>query len=169
MKLLFSLVLALVFAVVDVNSKATIGFVDGVDTVATAAQEIPGCVSEATARLEMEFVNGMAISMFDLSVYDGVNITAAHLHCAPAGKTGPIVVVLYGGAKVDAVHGGLSYGNITNADIKPIDDMTSTCGVPIVNLASLYEAILKRMIYVNVHSTKCPPGEMRGQLMSLNH
>jgi hypothetical protein len=159
----------LFFAVVDVvNSKSTSGFIDGIDTIATAAQEIPGCVSDATARIEMEFVNGMAISLFDLNVYKGMNITAAHLHCAPAGKNGPVVVFLYTGPMVD-VDGGLVYGNITNANIVPIDNPTSTCGVPIVNVASLYEAILQRQIYLNIHSTKCPAGEVRGQLMSMTY
>jgi hypothetical protein len=172
MKLVLSLVVALFFAVVDVvNSKSTVGFIDEVDTLATAAQEVPACVSQsqATARMEMEFVDGMAITLFDLSVFKGVNITAAHLHCAPAGRNGPIVSVLYGGPRLGVVDGGLVFGNITNANIVPIDDITSTCGVPVVNVASLYEAILKRMIYVNIHSTKCPAGEIRGQLLSMKY
>jgi len=68
-------------------------------------------------------------------------ITAAHIHVAPAGKAGPIVVPLKA----------------------PVGGTSSGCVVVKQNLA---KAILMHpaAYYVNVHTTAFPAGAVRGQL-----
>ena len=65
--------------------------------------------------------------------------TAAHIHMAPKGKEGPVVVPLCGPCK---------------------SAVTKT--VPIS--ASVIAAIKKGDAYVNVHTARYPNGEIRGQL-----
>ena len=65
--------------------------------------------------------------------------TAAHIHMAGMGKAGNVVVPLCGPCKSGA-HG--------------------TATLP----AAVLKAFPKHLLYVNVHTTKNPAGEIRGQL-----
>jgi hypothetical protein len=65
--------------------------------------------------------------------------TAAHIHMAATGKSGPVVVPLCGPCKSGAK------GSATLT-------------------ASLLKALKKHLLYVNVHTAKNPAGEIRGQL-----
>ena len=67
-----------------------------------------------------------------------------------------------------SVDGELASGELTNAEILPIDPVASpTCGVTINNIASLQAAASAGRIYVNVHSEAFPAGVVRGQLFDL--
>jgi hypothetical protein len=106
---------------------------------------------------------------------DGTRLTQAHLHCAPPGQAGPIVVDLLG-----MVRGGLIAplelrATVSDANIvQEADQMTAeqmgcstTIGTPITNMSELIQAIQAGNIYVNVHSEQNPQGEIRGQLTSI--
>ena len=136
-----------------------------IDSMGTGEQEVTVCDTSTTARLGMTFYAGFSSVEFELDVYDGVNITQAHLHCAPAGVNGPVVAFLFGLQPPVHVDGELVYGEIMNDDIVSFDDPNGACGVTINNVASLYEAILQRKIYLNVHSTACPAGVTRAQMI----
>ena len=144
-------------------------------TRASGAQEIQppgGVVTDTSGRLELRFSRDLSSAFFVLDVFDGELITQAHLHCAPAGLNGPIVVFLAviapsvagpGGQDVD---GRLARGRITNADIEEVDfTQVESCGVPIVNVASLRAAVEAGLVYLNVHAEGNPAGEVRGQLL----
>ena len=64
---------------------------------------------------------------------------AAHVHLAPKGKAGPVVIALCAPCKANAK------------------------GVVSVS-RRVFEAVTKRRGYVNVHTAKNPTGEIRGQL-----
>ena len=64
---------------------------------------------------------------------------AAHVHFAPKGKAGPVVIALCAPCKASAK------------------------GVVSVS-RRVFEAVTKRRGYVNVHTAKNPTGEIRGQL-----
>lgn len=111
---------------------------------------------------------------FRLDVFDGTGITAAHLHCAPQGENGPIVVTLFSAgaptmsptttmATSTDVNGALSTGSFIQRDIEPTG---ATCDTPITTMAQLITAIEDGDIYVNVHSTSSPAGLIRGQVES---
>jgi hypothetical protein len=91
-------------------------------------------------------------------VQDGERVTQAHIHCAPAGANGPIVVFLAGfhdkGWDVD----GRWVSNATATDA----NITNTaCGA---TLAELAQAMKDGRTYVNVHTVANPGGEVRGQV-----
>ena len=146
------------------------GSLCSIDVYGSGMQEVPAVQTDASASLSMSFSSDLSYAEIQLSVYEGSDITQAHLHCAKAGSNGPVVAFLFGpdldGVDVDGV---LSYGVLTNEDIvsEPSLDFSDfeTCGVSINNIASLYEAILDRKIYLNVHSVDYPSGEVRAQVM----
>ncbi len=57
----------------------------------SGAQEVPPVVTNTTGEIEVEFNYDLTEAKFELEVDDGVAITQAHLHCAPAGVNGPVV------------------------------------------------------------------------------
>ena len=146
-------------------------------------QEVPppGVATSATGSIRLNFDAGLTEVAFDLRVHNGAGITQAHLHCARAGRNGPVVAFLFGlvspGIDVD---GRLAKGVLTNDDIVPQDcgagdedgdkdddkDKDVDGGKPVNNIASLLAAIRDGLIYVNVHSEAYPPGEIRGQIFS---
>ena len=72
-----------------------------------------------------------------------------------------VVAVLLNAAAPTNFDGNAAHGNIV---INPFEDPNNACGIPVNNIASLYEAILQRRIYLNVHSVANGGGETRGQL-----
>ena len=94
---------------------------------------------------------------FKLNVANINDVTAAHLHHGAAGENGPPVVNLFmGPTKAGAVNGQLVDGPITAASLAgPLAGKT---------LADLKTEIAAGRIYVNVHTTAYPDGEIRGQV-----
>ena len=133
---------------------------------ASGAQQVPRIVATKTkATLKLSFRRTMVSAGYELEVARGKDIVAAHLHCGVAGENGPVVVALFGGAATD-VDGVLATGVLRARDIFPHD--AATCGVPIVNIASLLAAIRAEVIYLNVHSVLNPGGEVRAQVLHLH-
>lgn len=132
---------------------------------ASGAQEVPPVATHTTAHVSLKFDEGFTKASYQLDIWKGVAITQVHLHCAAAGSNGAIVAFLFNVAPVPGpggvhIDGTASHGELTNAEIVPV-----TCAsIQVNNIASLYEAILNRLIYVNVHSEANPPGEVRGQI-----
>ena len=142
-------------------------------TSLSGAQEVtvpPGGVTTDTGgSVRVAFNRQLSRATIRVVVRRGVGITAAHLHCAPAGVNGAIVVPLFNNPAGQDVDGELDLGNqaiVENADIappQPPDD--AVCGAPLNNIASLAFAILSGRIYANVHNTANPAGVVRGQLL----
>mmetsp|Transcript_8620 Transcript_8620/g.14330 ORF Transcript_8620/g.14330 Transcript_8620/m.14330 type:complete len:216 (+) Transcript_8620:78-725(+) len=133
---------------------------------ASGAQEVPAIDSDTSAQLVFDVSNDLSSIAFKLTIQNGVDITQAHLHCAPAGVNGAILVFLFplvadnGGVDVD--DGTLNEGSLTNADLLGVE-----CeGVVVSNISTLVEFILQRRIYLNVHSLSSPSGEIRGQIFA---
>jgi hypothetical protein len=117
-------------------------------TTLTGAAEVPGPGDpDASGTAFITLNQGQGEVCFDLS-WAGIDgtVVAAHIHAAPAGVAGPIVVPLF----VDAALAGT--------------DSASGCvsGVS----GELIKAIRQdpEGFYVNVHSTVFPAGAARGQL-----
>jgi hypothetical protein len=76
--------------------------------------------------------------------------TAAHIHAAPPGVAGGVMLPL--------AHGPSPFsGTLTEADFTPVD------GGP-QSFAEALDAIRDGNAYVNIHTEANPPGEIRGQL-----
>jgi hypothetical protein len=106
---------------------------------------------------------------FRLIVGNIDNVVAAHLHRAPVGVNGGIVVNLFLGG---VAGGGRSNGILAEGDITAADLIGDLAGAP---LETLLSDIAAGNIYLNVHTNDgvdppntgpgdFPPGEIRGQV-----
>ena len=125
-------------------------------------QEVPPVVTDTAASFRLEFNQVDAKAEIRLSVIDGVRIRQAHLHCAPVGVNGPIVVFLAGdnaaGYDVDGKW-------ISNATLTDTSISNPTCGATLTDLVA---SIRAGNVYVNVHSVEHPGGVVRGQVIPTN-
>lgn len=123
----------------------------------SGAQEVPAVNTMATGEAVFTLSpDGMSIT-YRVTVSNINDVFASHIHMAPAGVNGPVVVPLFAGAKPGPFTGILAEGTITAANLSgPL------LGMP---LESLLTAIKAGNTYVNVHTTAHPGGEIRGQIM----
>jgi len=99
--------------------------------------------------------------IYALNVHNANDVIAAHIHCAAPGAEGPPIVNLFiPDAPVD-IEGRLAAGAIQADDILPA---ASTCNPSIGSLAALTQAMRDGQLYVNVHTSANPDGEIRGQI-----
>lgn len=120
--------------------------------------EVPPVATDSSGKFKVRFDKHYTEAEMTLSVNDGVRIQQAHLHCAPAGSNGPIVVFVAGlnsaGYDVDGKW-------ISNAIATKSSIVNTTCGETLADLAASMRA---GSVYVNVHSVASPGGVIRGQL-----
>lgn len=94
---------------------------------------------------------------FKLNVANIEDVIGAHIHQAPAGVNGGIVVFLLGDPFTDpvTVNGTLAEGTITATDV---------IGPIAGDFDALLTAIRDGNAYVQVHTQEHVPGEIRGQI-----
>ncbi|MDB6062204.1 MAG: domain containing protein [Verrucomicrobiaceae bacterium] len=114
-------------------------FAEDVKVTLTGAEETPAVVTSATGSAKFTIAADHAVSGTVKTT--GIEGTAAHIHLAPVGQSGPPVITLTKGA--DGVW------NIP-ADAKLTDEQ--------------FASFKAGNLYVNVHSAEHKPGEIRGQL-----
>lgn len=147
--------------VLGVLAVAGVAEADGV-FVATLSgtEEVPPVATEMGGRARIVFDEADTSAKFFLQIRNGVRVTQAHLHCAPRGENGPVVVWLAGlhdrGWDVDGLFPWISNAVVTDENIT-----NPACGV---TLAELVASIRAGLVYVNVHTIAYPGGEVRGQL-----
>ena len=146
MKKLSMLVLTIALALLALAGPVTADHPGGggrpLTTNLTGAAEVPGPGDPDGAGMARITVNpGQEEICFELSVSGIAPARAAHIHFAPAGQAGPVVV-------------GLT---------PPTTGSSSGC-VPVSR--ELARAIIKNPenYYVNVHNAEFPAGALRGQL-----
>jgi hypothetical protein len=144
---LLAAVAAIVFAVLIPAGAASADAGRPFATTLTGAEEVPPADPDASGSASIILNQGLGTVCFDLS-WENVDGTvfAAHIHLAPAGTNGPIVVPLFAGsfAGTDSASGCVE--NVDRDLIKAIRQDPSA-------------------YYVNVHSTPdFPGGAIRGQL-----
>lgn len=124
-------------------------YTPGATWVATlsGAQETPPVTTTAGGEAGFALEADLNILHYTVSVTDIVSVTAAHIHVAPAGKSGPVVFPLFSSSQgtFDATH--------------PVGGCLQLTGKNLVDLVTGY-------YYVNVHTTAHPSGEIRGQIMA---
>jgi len=126
-------------AVVSLATYANVAFADELKVALSGAQEVPAVQTSASG-------GGTIIINADKSVAGSVTTTGvagtmAHIHLAPAGKNGPVIVPL--------TKSGDNMWSVP-AGAKLTDDQ--------------YKAYKAGDLYVNVHSAENKGGEIRGQL-----
>jgi hypothetical protein len=130
-------------------------------------QEVPAAIVTDTAgTFSLRFNDDETKAEYRLEVRDGVRVTQAHIHCAPAGQNGPIVVFLAGlhlpGWDVDGKW--IDNAALTDTNVLAANTPSPTCSNDINNLRDLAQAGREGKLYANVHTTANPGGEVRGQL-----
>ena len=126
-------------AVVSLATYANVAFADDLKVTLSGAQEVPAVQTSASG-------GGTIMINADKSVAGSVTTTGvagkmAHIHLAPAGKNGPVIVPL--------TKSGDNMWSVP-AGAKLTDDQ--------------YKAYKAGDLYVNVHSAENKGGEIRGQL-----
>jgi len=121
-------------------------------------QEVPPVATDSAGMAIFRLDKSETSIEIQLRVDKGVGITQSHIHCAPAGVNGPIVVFLAG------LHAaGLDVNGkwVSNAFLSDASIVNPACGGTIADLA---ESMRTGNTYVNVHSQAVPGGVIRGQI-----
>lgn len=120
--------------------------------------EIPPTDTHATGQAIVSINNDETEIRYKLIVANIENITASHLHVAPKGTNGGVVAFLFSNTEnqpAGMYNGILAEGTITTENV--IGNIEG-------DLDALIAAIREGNVYVNVHTTMVPSGEIRGQL-----
>lgn len=130
-------------------------------------QEVPPADTDATGAGRIVFDTDTNLFSLDLIVFGielddllgvGPNSTPVHIHMAPAGSNGPIVIDL--GFLDSFVEDGLGI-RYTVAD----QLFGGTFGDITSDPEDNEDALLTGNLYVNIHTETFPSGELRGQLV----
>jgi hypothetical protein len=130
----------------------------------TGFREVPKTLvveGRGTARLR---VQGNTIR-YELSYESlGSTVTAAHIHVGEDATAGGIAAFLCGGGSKPACPspGGTVTGTVAAADVLPLADQDLPAGA----IGELIRALRAGAVYVNVHTTEFPTGEIRGDARS---
>jgi hypothetical protein len=135
----------------------------------SGGDEVPPNESLATGQAIFRLSADGTVLTYRLIVANIENVTAAHIHLAPAGTNGGVVAFLFGNAPAGggSTNGVLAEGTITSASLTG-----SLAGQP---LSALLEEMRSGNAYVNVHTNDgvaptgtgpgdLPGGEIRGQI-----
>ena len=123
----------------------------------SGGEEVPasGSLARGMAIFQLS-ADGSALS-YRLSVANLEDTRVSHIHLAPAGANGGVVVTLYGPELIEGRFSGvLAVGTITAANLSG-----ALAGMPLSALVAELEA---GNAYVNVHTLAFPGGEIRGQI-----
>ena len=135
----------------------------------SGAQEVPARDTHGRGLAKFMINPDGSTIEFRLIVANIENVIASHIHVAPAGVNGPVVLFLYGPAAPGGgrTNGVLSLGSATAANL-----VGPLVGQP---LSALVDAMMNGNAYVNVHTSDgvdpantgpgdFPGGEIRGQI-----
>lgn len=124
-------------------------------------QEVPPNASTATGEAVFTFNDDLTELSYELSVFGLFNITMAHIHLAPAGVNGPVVLWLYPDGPPAQQIPGETNGLFASRTVTWEDLVGSLLNEP---LSALYAEMLAGNTYVNIHTVAYPAGEIRGQI-----
>ena len=131
----------------------------------SGAQEVAEVATEAAGTVRARFDRGFTKGHVVLKVRDGVGVTRAHFHCNRPGANSPIAFGLFDPGPL-FFDGTTAEGDLTNADFTGADCVPEVAR-SVNNIAALAFAMRDGLIYVNVHSSAFPGGEIRGQLLEV--
>lgn len=133
----------------------------------SSAQSVPapdgGIIHRAVATADFNLE--LSTVRVHLVVRDGTHVVAAHFHCALPGDAGPVAFGLFSPGPL-AFGGVQAKGTLTNADFTG-SDCVPAIGRPVNTIAALAFAMREGLIYLNVHTTDNPAGEVRGQMLQV--
>lgn len=143
------------------------GFIGGLQFEATlsGAQEVHKPDTNGIGHATVWFDKAFTQVFVDVRVHDLTGtFLASHFHCNRPGANGPVVLGLQspGPLIFDGKH---LRGILTNENFSTTADCVPLIGRPVNNIAALAFAMRDGLVYLNVHTSFSPPGEIRGQLL----
>ena len=144
---------------------------DGIETRLKSYQEVPAVSSQATGRFKASFDEKATLIKYELT-YSGLegDVRMAHIHLGQRSVNGGIMIWLCQtsvnpdptGLAPTCPQSGTVSGMVQAANvIGPAGQ-----GVAPMEFAEVVAAIRAGVAYANVHSSKFPAGEVRGQLQA---
>jgi hypothetical protein len=125
------------------------------------AQEVPPVETNATGQATFQLSKDGTELSYKLIVANLDNLSAAHIHLAPAGTNGGVVVWLYPSSAPGVLIPGTSNGILAEGVITESNLVNALDGQTLDDLIGHFQA---GNAYVNVHTTFKPGGEIRGQI-----
>jgi CHRD domain-containing protein len=127
--------------------------------------EVPAVSTAASGRFQADIDEGAGVISFRLQ-YSGLEgtVSAAHIHLGQKGVAGSVIAFLCGGGGKPACPQTATTpitGTITAANIGAGAEAQ---GITTGEFAETVRAIKAGVVYANVHSSKFPGGEIRGQV-----
>ncbi len=123
--------------------------------------EVPAVETNAQGQAIFKVSKDGNSIQYKLIVANIENVLMAHIHNAPAGQNGGIVVWLYPSSPPPQLIPGRSQGILAEGTITADNLMGALAGQTIADLVELIES---GDTYVNVHTDQNPSGEVRGQI-----
>lgn len=127
----------------------------------SGGEEVPANSSRARGTTQFKLSADGESLTYRLQVANIQNVLMAHIHLAPAGSNGGIVVWLYPDRPPPSLIAGRSSGILAEGTITAADLINALAGMTIADLIAHFES---GNAYVNVHTSQFPPGEIRGQI-----
>jgi hypothetical protein len=125
------------------------------------AFEIPATNSTAEGTFKLKLTHDGDAARFHLNITEPIqNVTMAHLHLGPPTATGGVVVWLYPAGPPPTLIPGTTEGHLASGTITE----DSLIGELDNDWEGFVAALEAGNIYVNVHTTAFPDGEIRDQL-----
>jgi hypothetical protein len=124
-------------------------------------QEVPRVFTRAQGQATFQLSRDGTFLRYQVNVANIENVTMAHIHLAPAGTNGPVVVWLYPSAPPPQLIPGRSQGVLAAGVIRADDLIGPLAGL---ELGDLVQELAAGRAYVNVHTDQYPAGEIRGQI-----
>ena len=124
-------------------------------------EEVPPVETNATGQAIFKLRNNGTELHYKLIVANIDNVFMSHIHMAPAGSNGPVVVWLYPSAPPPIPIPG-PYNGVLAEGVITAENLTGPLAG--MELSALIEYFNSGECYVNVHTTDVPSGEIRGQI-----
>ncbi len=144
------------------STEAAPAIVDDLDfrTVLRGRNEVPSIRTRTVGTADAQLREGgtaFDVQATIIRLPEGVDVTAAHLHLGAEGENGPVIANLLTTGTLE----NTGQRRRINAGLSASDLVGPFAGQ---SLSTLVEAIQEGRVYVNIHSTQNPAGEVRGQL-----
>jgi hypothetical protein len=137
------------------------GVVQTFKAVLSGDQEVPPNDSNAKGNVIFQLSRDGEELSYRLIVANLDNVTQAHIHYGEAGVNGPVVVWLYPAEPPSQLIPGTTSGVLQEGVITKDNLVGMLNGEELSALVDLMNA---QQVYVNVHTSQYPPGEIRGQI-----
>ena len=123
--------------------------------------EVPANQSASLGRAGVRLAVNADFATFELQLLNELaNATQAHIHMAAPGSNGPIVVWFYPSGPPAAPPQTFNRVSLASGTFGPANLVGPLAG----NWDGFVNALHAGNLYVNVHTSAFPPGEIRGQL-----